>query len=582
MAQRILSSMATVLGRMRFSLSAPAALAIPAVLFIAIFAVYPLVAFAVRSVWVKGAFTWSNYLQLFNSNYFGEVLLRTVLTSLIVMAICLVIGYPLAYFINRVSGRAKIILISLVLLPYLTSVLVRVFSWAAMFNMRGPINSMLVALGIYDEPNPLLGFSTAGMLTGLVHVLTPIAVLSMWATMSRIQRGHEITAGALGASPARTFMTVFLPLSRPGVIAGGLVVYVMCLGAYIIPVALGPSNGLLFAQVVADSATIALNWPLAGAMTVIMLFAGIVPFIIVLIIRALMGLRRSVYPLRNRVASRLLFPFLDIFPAAIWVGFTRTVALLVLAFLLLPEIVVVIFSFGPITALTIPPAYVTLDGYATFFADPAWTEPLGRSFVYAGVDALIALVLGGLAAYGLARSSNKIFVVGLGILLFPLILPEIVPALSFYVFASSFGLTGTSLGIILGQAVTAIGLCALISATVIRDIDINLEHASRMSGASKLQTLKLVVAPLALPGLFVGGLYGFLNAFDNLVLPLFIAEGNQTIPVRMFASMADSLNSVIAVVATLLILILLVITGVAVAIMSRSVTRLDLAKVASR
>lgn len=525
---------------MRFTLSAPAALAVPAVLFIAIFAVYPLAAFAAQSVWVKGALSSSNYLYLFNTNYFGEVLLRTVLTSLVVMTVCLVIGYPLAYFINRASGRAKIILISLVLLPYLTSVLVRVFAWAAMFNLRGPINSLLVALGVYDEPNPLLGFSTAGMLTGLVHVLTPVAVLSMWATMSRIERSHETTAGALGASPVRTFMTVFLPLSMPGVTAGGLLVYVMCLGAYIIPVALGPTNGLLFAQVVADSATIALNWPLAGAMTVIMLVVGTIPLIIVVIVQALMGLRRSAYPLRNRVASRLLYPFLDVFPTVIWVGITRTVALLVLAFLVLPEVVVIIFSFGPIASLTIPPEYVTLDGYAAFFNDPAWTRPLGRSFVYAGVDALIALVLGGLAAYGLARSSNKIFMLGLGILLFPLILPEIVPALSFYVFASSFGLTGTSLGIILGQAVTAIGLCAIISATVIRDVDVNLEHASRMSGASKFQTLKRVVAPLALPGLFVGGLYGFLNAFDNLVLPLFVAEGNQTIPVRMFVSMADS------------------------------------------
>jgi putative spermidine/putrescine transport system permease protein len=570
------------MGRRRIHFpSGPAGLALPALAFTALFAIYPLVQFAIDSVWVRGVFTWTNYVQLFTSSYFGDVLARTVLTSLGVMVVCILIGYPLAYFLNRAPGRAKVILIALVVLPYLTSVLVRVFAWSALLGLKGPINNFLVAVGIFAEPQQL-GHSFTGTLIGLVHVLTPIAVLSMWATMSRIQRGHEVTAGALGASPTRVFMTVFLPLSMPGVATGALLVYVLSLGAYIIPVALGATNGLLFAQVVADQATVALNWPLAGAMTVAMLVFGLIPLVIVRVVQALAGLRRNPYPVRNRIASRFVYPVLDVVSTAVWVGIARTVAILVLAFLVLPEIVVIIFSFGPVHDLSLPPAHLTLDGYQQFFADPRWIDAMGRSFAFAGVDAVIALALGGLAAYGLARSRPRIFAIGLGILLFPLALPEIVPALSFYVFANGVHLAGTPVGVIVGQGVTALGLAALITSTVVRNIDVNLEYASQMSGASRLQTILRIVAPLALPGLIVGGLYGFLNAFDNLVLPLFVAGFNQTIPVRMFFSMQDQLNSIIAVVATLLIGLLLAATAIAVIIMSKASTRIDVADVAKR
>jgi len=564
--------------RIRFS-SGSAGLALPALLFLAIFAIYPLVTFAIGSVWVRGAFTWVNYTQLFTSTYFGGVLLRTILTALTVMAVCVAIGYPLAYFLNRVPGRAKVILIALVVLPYLTSVLVRVFAWSALLGLRGPINTVLVALGIFDQPQQL-GHSFAGALIGLVHVLTPIAVLTMWATMSRIERGHEVTAGALGASPVRVFATIFLPLSMPGVIAAALLVYVLAIGAYVIPVALGATNGLLFAQVVADQATVTLNWGLAGSMTVAMLIVSLLPLLLVRLVQAIAGRRRNPYPLRNRLATRSVYPAFELVPTPVWTWLFRVVAVLVLAFLVIPEIVVIIFSFGPFNSLSIPPDYWSVEGYQRFFADDRWTEPMGRSFAFAAADGVIALVLGGLAAYGLARSSGRVFAIGLAILAFPLALPEVVPALSFYVFANTFHLAGTSVAVIIGQAVTAIGLAAVISSTVIRNIPVNLEYASQMSGASKTKTLLRIVAPLALPGLIVAGLYAFLNAFDNLVLPLFVSGVNSTVPVKMFFSMQDQLNSVIAVVATLLIGLLLAATAIAVLLMSRATARIDVADVA--
>lgn len=569
-----------LVGRLRVAAPrTPALLAVPAIAFIAVFAVFPLVNFTAGSVWWRGALTSRFYVQLLASSYFGTVLLRTILTALAVMALCTVIGYPLAYFLSRVPGRAKVILIALVVLPYLTSVLVRVFAWSALLGIRGPVNSIAVALGIFDQPQQL-GHSFFGAMVGLVHVLTPIAVLTMWATMSRIAPGHHVTASALGASPVRVFMTVFLPLSMPGVVAGALLVYVLAIGAYVIPVALGATNGLLFAQVVADQATTALNWGLAGAMTMAMLVVSLLPLVLVRLVQRLAALRRDPYPLRNRLAGRLGYPVLELVPAAVWTWLTRAMAVLVLAFLVLPEVVVIIFSFGPLNSLSLPPDYWSAEGYGRFFSDPLWTEPFSRSFAFAAVDAVLAVLLGGLAAYGLVRSSTRVFTIGIGILAFPLALPEIIPALSFYVFANKHDLASTAAGVIIGQAVTAIGLAAIITSTVVRNVDPNLEYASQMCGASRTATILRIVAPLALPGLIVAGLYAFLNAFDNLVLPLFVAGRQSTIPVKMFFSMQDQLNSVIAVVATLLIWLLLVATAIAVVLMSRSSAKITVADVA--
>ncbi|MFC7497466.1 MULTISPECIES: ABC transporter permease subunit [unclassified Nocardioides] len=562
-------------------LANPALLALPGIAFVLVFAAYPLLNFAWGSVRVGESFTLDQYRQILESSYFGDVLVRTVLSAAAVMALCVVLGYPLAALLHRASGRTKLVLGALVVLPYLTSVLVRVFAWSALLGLKGPVNRVFVAVGIFDEPHQL-GHSLVGALIGLVHVLMPIAILTMWATMSRIPAGHEVTARSLGASRVRVFATVFLPLSMPGVATGALLVYVLALGAYVIPVALGATNGLLFAQVVADQATVSLNWPLAGAMTVTMLVVGLLPLVLLRLGRRLSGLRRDPYPARQRVASRVLHPVLEAVPDGVWSVAARATAYLVLAFLVVPELVVIVFSFGPANRLSFPPSTLTLDGYSRFFADPLWTESMSRSLVYAGVDAAIALVLGGLAAYGLVRSGGRTLVVGLAILVFPLALPEIVPALSYYVFANRAGIAGTAHGVVIGQAVTAISLAAVIVAAVVRNIDLNLEYASRMSGASRARTLWRIVVPMALPGLVVGGLYAFLNAFDNLVLPLFVAGLNTTVPLRMFSQMQDTLSSVVAVVASLLIGLLLLAAAIAALVMSRASARIDLADVAGR
>ncbi len=541
----------------------PIGLTWPAVAFVATLGLWPLAAFLLGSVEsTAGGLTLDRYRQLLSDGLFAEVAARTVLTSLGVTLLALVLGYPLAYVLARAKGHAKTLLIVLVALPYLTSVLVRVYAWAALLALDGPVNRLLVALGIFDAPR-LLGHSLTGTVIGMVHILCPIAVLTLWSQLEKVDRGQMLTAQTLGASRMRAFLTVYLPQSAPGLKAAGSIVYVLALGAYVIPAALGGTKGLMFAQLVVEQATNLLDWETSGAMGAMMLVAAAVPMLALNALR-LVGRRRraSVTPLQHALARYLHRP-LDRVPlaalrTALWIVVGATLTLLAL-----PELVVLVFSVGAPRQVVLPPTTITLDGYRAVLTDPAWLRSGQRSLVYALIDALIAAALGTMAAYGFARGPRGWARIGILVLLAPLVLPEILPAISFFVFATKAQLAGTDAGIVLGQAVGTIGLVAVVVGAVMRSIDINLEHAARACGASRARALRDVVLPLLAPGLLVGFLYGFLHAFDNLVTPLFIAGAKPTITVKMFLTMQEELTSAPAVIASLLLLLL--IAGLAVA-----------------
>jgi len=538
-------------------------LSAPAVLFIAALGVWPLGAFLLGGFrTVSGDATLVHFRVLLSDGLFLQVAGRTALIALGVTAITLVLAYPLALTLMKAKGGAKAVLVTLVALPYLTSVLVRVYAWAALLSLEGPVNDVLVGLGVFDRPR-LLGHSTAGTCIGMVHILCPIAVLTIWSQLEKIDRSGTLVAATLGASRVRAFLTVFLPQSVPGLIGAGTIVYVLALGAYVIPAALGGTRGLLFAQLVVDQATQLLDWEVSGAMGTLMLAVAAVPVLLLLAagaVRRRFGTGAAVTPLQH-LAARTVLPVLDRVSGRVAGAVPVIAASLVLLFLLLPELVVLVFSFGPQRQVVLPPPFLTLAGYRTVLTDPGWIDPAQRSLVYALTDAVIATLLGTMAAYGFARGSARWARVGSFVLLAPLVLPEILTAISFFVFATKMQLAGTDAGIILGQAVGTVGLVVVVVGAVVRGVDINLEHAAQACGASRLRTVWDVVLPLILPGMLVAFLYAFLHAFDNLVTPLFIAGTRSTITLRMFLSMQEQLTSAPAVIASLLIFALVAVLG---------------------
>lgn len=538
-------------------------LSAPAVLFIAVLGLWPLGAFLLGGFQTEGGdATLVHFRMLLGDGLFVQVAGRTTLIALGVTAITLVLAYPLALTLTKARGNTKAVLVTLVALPYLTSVLVRVYAWAALLSLDGPVNATLVGLGLFDRPR-LLGHSITGTCVGMVHILCPVAVLTIWSQMEKIDRSGSLVAASLGASRVRAFLTVFLPQSVPGLVGAGTIVYVLALGAYVIPAALGGTQGLVFAQLVVDQATQLLDWETSGAMGVLMLVVAAVPVVLLLAAGALrrrLGTGTVISPLQH-LAARSVLTLLDRVPGRAAGAVPVIAAILVLLFLLLPELVVLVFSFGPERQVVLPPPFVTLAGYRAVLSDSGWIDPARRSFAYAVADAVLATLLGTMAAYGFARGSARWATLGSLVLLAPLVLPEIMTAISFFVFATKMQLAGTDSGIILGQAVGTVGLVVIVVGAVVRGVDVNLEYAAQACGASRLRTLWDVVLPLILPGTLVAFLYAFLHAFDNLVTPLFIAGTHSTITLRMFLSMQEQLTSAPAVIASLLIFVLMTVLG---------------------
>lgn len=257
-----------------------AALAVPAIVFLVVGFLVPLVIIAGRSV---GEFPRSgdhsllaNYQRFFAGEANVRVLLNTFWIAGLSTLACLLIGYPYAYLMTLVRPRVAGLLLIAVLVPFWSSLLVRTFAWDVILRDTGIVNRTLIALGLVDGPLPLLR-ETHSVLLGMTQILLPFMVLPIYTVMRRIDPEYGKAAANLGASPRRAFVRVFLPLSLPGVIAGALLVFVLALGFYITPAILGsPKNTMLSEFIVLKATSGSLDWGLASAMAMVLLVLTLV------------------------------------------------------------------------------------------------------------------------------------------------------------------------------------------------------------------------------------------------------------------------------------------------------------------
>jgi putative spermidine/putrescine transport system permease protein len=269
--------------RVRLRADRWSALALPALLFLGVFFIIPLVAMSVRSVTDPPGAGLANYEQFFSEQAFVKVLINTFWIALLSTVTCLVIGYPYAYLMTVVPGRIAGLLLIAVLLPFWSSLLVRTFAWQVILRDTGIINRFLLDLGVISEPLTLIR-TTAGVILGMSHILLPFMVLPLYAVMRRIDPEFGRAAANLGAAPATAFLRVFLPLSLPGILAGCLLVFVLALGFYITPALLGGLRDQMISQLIVQQIQQRLDWGFGTAMSV--LLVGITLLILLVMSRA--------------------------------------------------------------------------------------------------------------------------------------------------------------------------------------------------------------------------------------------------------------------------------------------------------
>lgn len=219
---------------------------------------------------IESGFTVSNYVEIATDSYYLEIFLRTIKLALLVTLAAAVMGVPEAYVLSRLSPRLRAISLVIVLGPLLISVVVRTLGWTILMGNAGVINNVLLATGLIDVPVRLM-FTFTGMTIALVHVLVPFMVLSVWASLQKLDPATEQAAESLGAGTTTVLTRVVLPQVLPGVLSGALIVFALAASAFATPAIIGGRRLKVVPTTIYDEFLSNLNWPLGAALSVILL-----------------------------------------------------------------------------------------------------------------------------------------------------------------------------------------------------------------------------------------------------------------------------------------------------------------------
>lgn len=556
----------------------PALLLLPALAFLAFIYLLPLI--DLIRISVSGP-SWSSYFErVFAIPLYWDSLVRTMQISVMVAVLCLLFGYPTALLIHRSRGITQALIATAIVLPYFIAILIRTYAWMVLLGRNGPINKLLVSIGILSEPAQLL-FNRGTVLLGMTAVLLPLMVLTIYSSVARLDQSLTRAALASGAGPIAAFWRVLLPLTLPGMGAGFLLVFVAAIGFFITPTLLGGPGDQMFAMHITQQADSVTSEGFLQALGVVLLT---ITLAVVAVAGRFLGFefiwggrklteatptttdRRAADAGRRSIgasaADVIGWPLLRLFgrlPASFGTWTVRLMGGLVIAILILPIIVVMIISFSSASYLTFPPPGFSLRWYEQFFSDSNWMRAFWTSLVVAAMSAGIAIVLGASAALGIVRSSIRGKSTIMLLLVSPIIVPPVVLGLSLYSLFLRFDMVGSIFGLAAAHAIGGLPLVVVILCASLQGVDARLEQAAAVHGASSLTVFRLVTLPAIMPGLAAATFFAFLHSFDELVLTLFLSSAElKTLPLMLWGDVNYRLNPVLAVVSTLEVLLVVV------------------------
>lgn len=267
---------------------------IPALLLALIFFLIPVFIMFYQGLF-DPEFTFVHFDRFWNRGAYLRIFINSVKISVVVGLICVLIGYPAAYFIVRQRPSLRPILLFLVLVPMWMSVLVRTYAWMVLLGREGLINMTLVYLGILDEPVRMM-YTTGAVYIAMVQILLPVAVITCYGTMADIDQSLLSAARVMGAKPFAAFRRVFLPLSLEGAVTGFLIVFVLSMGFFIVPALVGGPRDTMVANIIATQVAKA-NWGFAASVALILLVFTLFAMTLIRMIS-----KRLIYSAREEVS----------------------------------------------------------------------------------------------------------------------------------------------------------------------------------------------------------------------------------------------------------------------------------------
>ena len=218
----------------------------------------------------------NNYTFLFTDKLYIKALLNSLKVAFVSSMFCLLIGYPMAYGIARARPAVRNVMLMLIVLPFWTSLLLRVYAWIGLLKANGVINNVLMHLGVIHEPMTML-YTPFAMYIGIVYSYLPFMILPLYANLEKMDWQLIEAAEDLGCRPWRAFLSITLPLSRNGILAGSMLVFIPAVGEFVIPALLGGPNALMIGRILWDEFFSNRDWPVASAVAILMLLL-LVPF----------------------------------------------------------------------------------------------------------------------------------------------------------------------------------------------------------------------------------------------------------------------------------------------------------------
>ncbi len=258
------------------------ALLLPTLLVMIAMLVVPLGTLALQSFWTQiyfkldHSFTLNNYLQIFDfkqNPIYLVLLFRSIIMSLMVTFFVVITAYPMAYFLAFKVQRHKLVWLILITVPFWTSYLLRVFAWKIILGFQGVINSGLISLGLIDQPLEFLLYNQTSVVITLTHAWAAFAILPIYVSLEKIDRSLLEAATDLGDTPRERFWRVTFPLSMPGVVAAGLLVFIPTVGDYVTPNVVGGTSGIMIGNIIQSLFGKANNAPLGSAVSIVMMAA---------------------------------------------------------------------------------------------------------------------------------------------------------------------------------------------------------------------------------------------------------------------------------------------------------------------
>jgi len=539
-------------------------LALPGVFYLALFFVYPVLQLLFTSLQDpdSGAFSLAAYRRLISAKVYLDVMRTTFFIAAETTTLCLVLGYPLTYWLARMPAGRRAKLILLVMLPFWTSALVKSFSWLALLARHGIVANTIRALNPTGQVPELL-HGRGAVLMAMVHTLMPLAVLTMLPVMLQIDRTLPRAAATLGSSAAQAFWRVYFHLSVPGVTASGLLVFIAGLGFFIVPALLGGPHETMIGQVILDEIQQSMDWQFGGALAALLMVATLTS---TFVFDRLFGVsagpasgraRRS--PRWLRAGGMALLAVVARVSEAVTEGLAHVLrghrfgwllpayAVVLIGFLMVPTLMVLPMSFTNSRFLDFPPSGFSLHWMQVYLGSPQWIAATVRSFAVAFATSVVTTAIAGAAAMAVTRSgglwARLVFTLFLG----PMVVPSIVTAVSLFYLFAHLHLVATDLGLVIGHTVIALPIAFVALVAVLNGHDWRLDQAAATLGAGRVAVLRHITVPLIRGGLLAALLFAFIISFEELTVALFVSGGlKTTLPKQMWDSVLMAVNPTLA------------------------------------